>query len=134
MPLTANRDVDRFVDQELRSLPVKAGARIFRGAFVGFSGGLVRPLVNGDPFAGVAYEEANNVGGADGAVSVRVYTQGDVEHPLSSATRASNGNALYASDDCTLTVNAAGNSLIGRQVDVPSSGRVIVRLRPWMIG
>lgn len=132
MPLTANREVDRYVDQELRALPVKGNTRIFKGALVGLTGGLARGLVAADAFAGIAYEEADNTGGADGAVSVRVFTGGDFEHALASATRASNGSVVYASDDSTLTMTATGNSAVGNQVDVVSTGRIVLRLRPWM--
>ncbi len=132
MALTANRELDRYVDQELRSLPVKGGARIYKGAIVGLTGGYARGLVAGDAFAGIAYEEMDNTSGADGAVSVRVFTLGDFDHALAAASRANNGAAVYASDDATLTLTASGNSLVGRQVDVPSSGRIVLRLRPWM--
>lgn len=132
MALTANRDVDRYVDQELRTLPLKANARIYKGAFLGFSGGFIRGLVAGDGFAGIAYEEADNTGGADGAVSARAFTGGDFELAMTSASRTNNGSVVYASDDGTVTATASGNSNIGNQVDVPSTNRVIVRLRPWM--
>jgi hypothetical protein len=132
MALTANRDLDRYVDQELRALPVKTNVHIYKGAFVGLSGGYAQPLAAGDAFAGIAYEEADNGGGADGAKSVRVYTCGDFEHALGSASRANNGAVVYASADDTLTLTSSGNSAVGNQVDVPSSGKIILRLRPWM--
>jgi hypothetical protein len=132
MALTASRELERYVDQELRALPVKAGVRVYKGALVGLTGGFARGLVAGDSFAGVAYEEVDNTAGANGERLVRVFTMGDFEHALASAARASNGAAVYASDDGTLTLTASGNSLVGRQVDVPASGRVVLRLRPWM--
>jgi len=131
MALTANRDVDRYVDQELRALPVKTGAHIYKGAFVGLSGGYAQPLAAGDSFAGIAYEEVYNTG-ADGAKSVRVYTSGDFEHALGSASRANNGAAVYASSDDTLTLTSSGNSAVGNQVDVAATNKIILRLRPWM--
>ena len=39
MALTANREVDRYVDQELRTLPVKGSTKIYKGGLVGLSGG-----------------------------------------------------------------------------------------------
>jgi predicted RecA/RadA family phage recombinase len=131
MALTANRDLDRYVDQELRALPVKTGVHIYKGALVGLSGGYAQPLTAGDPFAGIAYEEVNNTG-ADGAKSVRVYTEGDFEHTLTSASRANNGAAVYASADDTLTLTVGSNSAVGNQVDVPAANKIILRLRPWM--
>ncbi|HOB74684.1 MAG TPA: DUF2190 family protein [Phycisphaerae bacterium] len=132
MALTANRELDRYVDQELRALPVKANTRIYKGALVGLNAGFARGLVAGDAFAGIAYEEANNLGGTDGATTVRVYTCGDFEHPLASAERTNNGAVVYASDDATLTLTASGNSPVGNQVDAPATNKIILRLRPWM--
>jgi hypothetical protein len=129
MALTANRDVDRYVDQELRSLPVKGGAHIFKGGFVGLSGGHARALTAGDPFAGIAYEEADNSAGGDGAVMVRVFTTGDFEHALTSASRTNNRAAVFASDDGTLTTTAAGNSFVGHQIDVTSANRIVLRIQ-----
>ncbi len=67
MALTANRDVDHYVDQELRTFPLAAGVKVYRGAFVGLRpDGYARPLVEGDRFCGIAYQEGDNTGGASG--------------------------------------------------------------------
>lgn len=131
MPLTSNRELERYVDQELRALPVKGAARIYKGALVGIDAatGCARGLVAGDAFAGVAYEEANNSTGSDAAITVRVYTLGDFEHALGSAARTSNGAAVYASADNTLTLTASGNSAVGRQIDAPTSSKIVVRIK-----
>lgn len=129
MALTANRDVDRYVDQELRTLPVKGSTRIYKGAFVGLSSGYARGLVAGDAFMGIAYEEMDNTAGADGALSVRVFTLGDFEHALTSSSRANNRAAVYASDDTTLTLTASGNSFVGHQIDVPSANKIVLRIQ-----
>lgn len=128
MALTANREVDRYVDQELRALPVLGATHIYKGSFVGLSGGFARPLVAGDDFAGIAYEEIDN-SGADGDRMVRVFTCGDFEHELSSAARGNNRGAVYASDDATLTTTAAGNSFVGHQLDVPSTDKIVLRIQ-----
>ncbi len=131
MPLTANRDLDHYVDQELRTLPVAAAKRIFKGAFVGLtSAGYAQPLVAGDPFVGIAYEEADNTTGANGAMSVRVYTLGDFGHAVSGATLADIGRPVFASADNTLTFTAAGQSYAGIVQDVPSNGQIILRIDP----
>ncbi len=129
MALTANRDVDRYVDQELRSLPVKGGSHVFRGAFVGLNGGHARPLAAGDAFAGIAYEEVDNTSGADGAAMVRVFTIGDFEHELASASRANNRSPVFASDDGTLTPTSGGNSFVGHQLDVVATNRIVLRIQ-----
>ena len=129
MALTANRDVDRYVDQELRTLPVKASSHIYKGSFVGLSGGYARPLTAGDPFAGVAYEEMDNSSGSDGDKMVRVFTFGDFEHTLASASRTNNKSAVYASDDETLSTTASGNSFVGHQIDVPRTNKIVLRIQ-----
>lgn len=127
MALTANRELAHLVDQSLRSLPVKSGAHIYKGALVGLSGGYARGLVAGDTFAGLAYEEIHN-SGADAERAVRVYTQGDFQHPLAAADRANNFAPLYAADDATLTIDAGGNSFVGYQVDVTGPDSIVLRL------
>ena len=129
MALTVNREVDHYVDQELRSFQVAAAAHVFKGALVGLSAaGYAQPLTAGKVFVGIAYEEIDNTSGAAGDKSVRVYTLGDFGHPLSGATVADIGNAVYASADDTLTFTSVGNSYVGTAIDVPSSGEIILRL------
>lgn len=129
MALTANREVDHFVDQEIRRYPVAASSRVFKGGFVGLnSGKYAHALAAGDRCAGLAYDGADNSAGANGERYIRVYTQGDFLLPLSGASRADIGKAVYASDDATLTFTATSNSLVGICVDVPTSGQIIVRI------
>lgn len=129
MALTANRELDHYIDQELRSLPLAANAHVFKGALLGVTaGGYVRPLVAGDLFIGIAYEEMDNSGGADGDLAVRFYTLGDFGHALSGATVANIGDPVYAGDDATLTFTATSNSYVGHAVDVPAAGTILLRL------
>ena len=37
MALTANREVDHYIDQELRTFQVAASKRVYKGGFVGLS-------------------------------------------------------------------------------------------------
>jgi len=129
MALSTNRDVDRYVDQELRTLPVKANTHIYKGALVGLSGGCARGLVAGDPFGGIAYEEVDNSSGSDGDKVIRLFTLGDFEHALTSASRSNNKSPVFASDDETLTLTASGNSFVGHQIDVPGTNRIVLRLQ-----
>jgi hypothetical protein len=129
MALTANRDVDHYIDQELRSLQVAADVHVHKGALLGLaSGGYVRPLSAGDLFVGVAYEEMDNSGGAAGDKSVRIYTLGDFGHALSGASLSNVGDAVYASADDTLTFTSTSNSYVGCAIDVPATGEIILRL------
>ncbi len=129
MSLTANREVDHYIDQELRSLQMAADTHVYKGALLGLtSGGYVRPLAAGDLFVGVAYEEIDNTGGGNGDTSVRIYTLGDFGHVLSGAAISNIGDAVYASADDTLTFTSTSNSYVGRVIDVPTGGEIILRL------
>ena len=129
MALTVNREVDHFVDQELRSYQVEAAKHIFKGGFVGLSAsGHAQPLVAGDPFVGIAYEEMDNTSGLDGDLSVRVFTLGDFGLTLAGATVADIGRPVFASADDTVTVDAVGNSFVGLIQDVIAAGEVVLRL------
>ncbi len=131
MALSENREVDRYVDQELRSFKVAASAHVYKGGLVGLSSGYARALTAGDVCVGIAYEEADNSSGSAGDVSVRVYTQGDFQHALSSAALTNIGDAVYASADDTLTFTSTDNSLVGVCMDVPEADTIILRLNPF---
>lgn len=131
MALTANRDVDHYIDQELRTFQVAADTRIFKGALVGLtSGGYARPLVAGDLFAGIAYEEGDNLGGADADQALRVYTIGDFGLTLPGAVAASMGRPVFAADDSTVTFSGINTSYVGIVQDVIAADEVIVRVDP----
>lgn len=129
MALTANREVDHYVDQELRSYKMAAAKHVFKGSFVGLSAtGYAQPLVAGNRSVGLAYEDIDNSAGAAGAMSVRVYTFGDFGHALTGATLADIGRAVFASDDGTITYDPSENSFVGYVQDVPASNQIILRL------
>ena len=131
MALSASRNVERYVDQALRTLRVKGTTKIYRGALVGVtSTGYARGLVAGDAFAGIAYEEKDNSAGADGAMLVRVWTIADIEHAVASVAQTDVGRPVFASADDTLTLTGAGNSYVGTIVDYISSGVALVRIDP----
>ena len=132
MALSTNREVNRYVDQELRSYPVKGSTHIYKGGFVNIdSGGYAQPSTGTTQAIGLAYEEADNSSGSDGDISARVFTQGDFEHALSGAAKTNIGDAVYASADDTLTFTSTANTLVGVCVDVPSSGKIILRIEPY---
>lgn len=132
MALTANRELSRYVDQELRSFPVAAGANVRKGALVGVqrSTGFVRGLVAGDVFAGIAYEEMNNTAGASGGEkSVRLYTQGDFILPANNAAMGLVGAPAYAIDDETTSlVTTGGASYCGTLIGVVGSNLGVIRI------
>ena len=129
MALTKNREVDHYIDQELRTFQVAAAKHIYKGGLVGLSSaGYAHPLVAGDPFVGIAYEEMDNTAGANGAVSVRVYTLGDFGLTLTGATAAHIGRPVFASADDTLTFTSAGNSYVGLIQDIVTTNEIILRM------
>jgi hypothetical protein len=131
MALSANREVDRYVDQELRSFQVAASAHVYKGGFVGLNSGYARALTASDQCVGIAYEEGDNSSGSAGDITVRVYTQGDFLHTLSGAALTNIGDAVYASADDTLTFTSSGNSLVGVCTDVPETNKIILRVNPF---
>lgn len=136
MTITANRELNRYVDQELRSFGVAASEHIYKGALVGVdrSTGFVRNLVVGDSFAGVAYEEMDNSTGSDGDLSVRLYTQGDFILTVNAATQAMVGQTVYATgNDATTVAPTPGSSLAGILMAVVGSSTGIVRILPFGI-
>jgi hypothetical protein len=133
MALTANRELNRYVDQELRSFPVAAGAHIYKGVFVGVdrTTGFARNLVAGDVFAGIAYEEMDNTGGLDGAMSVRLYTQGDFILTVNGATQSWVGAPVYATaNDVTSVAPPAGASYVGMLMNMTGANQGVVRIMP----
>ncbi len=137
MALTANREVNRYVDQELRSYPVLATAKIYKGALVGLqrSSGYVRPFQSGDAFAGLAYEQSDNTNGSSGALAVRVFTQGDFILSVSGATATSVGRPVFASADDTVGLSITGGlAFVGLIIAVPTNGSAIVRLSTFQDG
>lgn len=129
MALIANRDVDYYVDQELRSFELAPAAHVYKGALVGLgSDGYAHGLVAGDTFVGIAYEEMDNTSGSYGRRSVRVHTLGDFGHALAGATIADVGRPVFASMDDTLTLSSDGNSYVGIVVNLIMGGEVMVRL------
>jgi hypothetical protein len=129
MALTANREVDHYVDQELRAYPVAAWQRIYKGALVEVgANGYLRALTGGGRFAGLAYEEGDNRGGADGDVTVRVYTLGDFGLPLAGAGVADIGRAIYATADDALTFDPSQATFVGHVQGISSPGHVVLRL------
>lgn len=129
MTLTANRDVDHYIDQELRSFLVAAATHIYKGALVGLSGdGRAGALTAGDLFVGIAHEEVDNTPDVGGERFVRVYTLGDFGLTLPGAMLADIGRPVFAFTDDSVTFVAPANSYVGRVVGVVLPGEIILRL------
>jgi hypothetical protein len=130
MVLTANREVDHYVDQELRSFPMAASTKMYKGAFVGLQqDGYVRGLVAGDRFCGIAYEELDNTGGGSGEREIRAMTVGDFALPLIGVQETDRLKEVYATDDETLSLSAGPkSSYVGHVIDKVDTDQAIIRL------
>lgn len=107
---------------------VLASTKIYEGAAVGDSGtGYVRGLVAGDAFRGFAERLADNSAVAtDGAINVRVVTNGLISLSIASLAITDVGKNVYASADGTFTLTAGSNTYIGTVYRYVSSGVGIV--------
>ena len=132
MTLSSDVNINRYLDQQLRTLAVKAATIIYRGALVGLdrATGFARPLTATDQFQGLAYERCDNSLGADADREIILFTQGDFEFALAGAARTAIGRPVFASADDTLTLSGANASYIGQIIDVPTAGKIIVRIDP----
>jgi hypothetical protein len=90
--------------------PVAANSKIYAGSLVcANTSGYAAPAADtaGLRFLGVALEQADNTGGANGAKSVRLRRSGAFEFDAASITQAMVGTAMYVVDDHTID-DAAG--------------------------
>jgi hypothetical protein len=125
---TATADTPRdYQLAELEQYPVIATQVIWEGCAVGSNGaGYARKLVAADPFLGFATMVADNLLGAAGDKLVQVKAKGRIKLPIAGLAITSSRPAVYASDDNTFTLTAAGNSKIGWVSRWISTGVAIV--------
>ena len=129
MALKENVEINRYLDQQLRSFNVNPDTTIYKGALVGLDSITMqaRPIRPGDTFVGIAYEQAQ------WPESVMVLTQGDFEFEYSGALYSDIGRPVFALDDNTLTLDSRlAGVYIGRIIDVPRPAidRIVVRIEP----
>ena len=112
--LTENR-YTKHRDGLVTAHPVKTGTKIFKGSLVCLDDtGHAVPGADsaGFRFCGVAIETADNSGGADGDIRLRVQTMGVFSFAKSgSATQADSGLPLNVVDDQTVTLDPTVNSV-----------------------
>jgi hypothetical protein len=132
MALTANRDVDHYVDQELRTFAVDGGANVFKGALLGMNPeGYAGGAVAGARFCGIAYEACDNSAGAAGDKAVRAYTLGDFALTVAGVQQSDVLKPVFAVDDAAASLTAGpAESFIGHIVGVADTNVAIVRLGP----
>ncbi len=129
--LSASYDARRK-DGALVACPVGAGVHVFKGALLAVAAtGLVQPASDapGLVFAGVAYEEADNTGGAAGAKSVRVLKTGVFTLAKAGATPSDAGKTALVVDDATVaTAATADNIACGVVVGIEGGAHLQVRI------
>jgi hypothetical protein len=85
--------------------PVAANSKIYSGSLVcANTSGYAAPSTDtaGLKFLGVAVEQMDNTGGANGAKKVRIRRAGVFEFDAASITQAMVGSAMYVVDDHTI--------------------------------
>ncbi len=85
--------------------PVAANTKIYAGSLVcANTTGYVVPAADtaGLKFVGVAIEQMDNTGGANGALTIRLRRSGAFQFDAASITQAMVGTAMYIVDDHTM--------------------------------
>ncbi|TFU26179.1 hypothetical protein [Thermus tengchongensis] len=126
MPDPAYFDTERWYDEYLLVLPVKANAVIRQGALVMVAGGYAEEAGpgTGKVALGVAQHGADNTGGADGAVSVEVRRgvfRFEVD-PADPVGPADLGKDVYATGPNTVAKTGTGRSKAGRLLKLDPGG------------
>ena len=119
MAVTANQLMERQ-DGCKRSYPVEESIRIYQGILVyvnvaGYACDVTATGVNA--FVGIAVAEADNTSGADGAIEVEVYTEGDFELTGTFNSITDVGMPAYGDDNYAVVLALGAISVwIGRVV------------------
>lgn len=135
--LSDNKEVQRK-DGVVLAHKVVGSDIIYRGALVKINAdGYLAPCAAeaGAVFAGIAYEEVDNSSGSAGDEECRVYKEGVFLLEGSGFAQADVGEAVYASDDQTVTKTHAANlQRVGVIVEFESSTKVWVKIEPAVLG
>lgn len=137
MAVTANQLIKKQ-DGCKRSYPVEESTRIYQGTLVyinaaGYACDVTATGVNA--FAGIAVAEADNTSGADGAIEVEVWTEGDFELTGTGFAQTDVGMPIYADDNYACVLSLGSTSVrIGTIVRYVSSTKHIVSIKPSRVG
>lgn len=137
MAVTANQLTKRQ-DGKKRSYPVEESTRIYQGTLVyvnaaGYACDVTATGVNA--FVGIAIAEADNTSGADGAIEVEVYTEGDFELTGTFNSITDVGMPAYGDDNYAVVVALGSTSVrIGRVVRYVSATKAIIGIQPSGVG
>jgi hypothetical protein len=137
MAVTANQ-VIKVQEGDRRSYPVEESTRIYQGTLVyvnaaGYACDVTATGVNA--FVGIAVAEADNTSGADGAIEVEVYTEGDFELTGTFNSITDVGMPAYGDDNYAVVVALGASSVrIGRVVRFVSTTKAIIAIKPSGVG
>jgi predicted RecA/RadA family phage recombinase len=137
MAVTANQLIKKQEGCK-RSYPVEESTRIYQGTLVyvnaaGYACDVTATGVNA--FVGIAVAEADNTSGADGAIEVEVYTEGDFELTLTGGAQTEVGMPVYGDDNYACVVALGATSVrVGTIVRHVSSTKAIVAIKPSGVG
>lgn len=137
MAVTANQLV-KVQDGDRRSYPVEESTRIYQGTLVyvnaaGYACDVTATGVNA--FVGIAAGEADNTSGADGAIEVEVYTEGDFELTGTFNSITDVGMTAYGDDNYAVVLTLGATSVrIGRVVRFVSTTKAIIAIKPIGVG
>jgi hypothetical protein len=135
MAVTANQIVKRQGgDGHIRSCPVAASTHLYGGtlAYLDTDGNATGAISNEDlRFIGIVREEIDNSAGAAAAKSVELWTDGDFDLPMASASllQSDVNITLYGVDNFTLSETAANQPEVGKLVALVSTSVARVRIR-----
>lgn len=124
--------IRRFERGDFNELPLKAGAKVYEGSFVGkdTATGYSRALVAGDVFQGIAESPVDNTSGSNGDLRTRTRARDVVLLAISGLAITDVDKAVFASDDDTATLTSSGNSYIGKVIRFESTGFGWVSFEP----
>lgn len=109
--------------------PVAAAVRVFSGSMVALNAtGFALPAVTtATRVRGVALAEADNTGGAAGAVSVDIERGAFLlaNDTTNAVTRAHIGGSVYVVDDNTVSSSATSTIAAGKCLDVTPEGVIV---------
>lgn len=133
MAVTANQIIKRRGRQgKIRKVPVAASTILYEGTmcFEDAGGDFSGTVVENGTFGGIVVETVDNSAGGDGDKFAEVYTDGDFELPMGSASlvAADIGKAVYASDNYTLTETATDLVPVGVIVEVVAAAVAVVSI------
>lgn len=106
--------------------PVKASSTIYEGGMVGLDSGYARALVAGDQFAGHAFQGVIETTAANGGCNVKVLSGSyKLQVAITGVAVTDVGKDVYASDDATYVLTAAGTK-VGKVVRYVAANTAVV--------